>query len=505
MEGHEWSTFCIIGDDKKLEGKLIFRKTKEAFNIYTNDEGEVFLNPEKIDDVLCVDYLPRTDEEVKMDENTNKKLPSSTTSMVIPILNSSPGAVGTLYLDFDGEYVSGGYWGTINAAPSNFTPEQITQIWLNVAEDFRPLNINVTTERAMFDAAPVSQRTMCIQTPTRYFSPNSSGSAYIGYYGKANGNPCWSFDGIPIAIISHAHELGHTLGLHHDGGPGTAYYGGHANWAPTMGNGYQKSVLTWAVPDYPGANNGEDDVAVMALKAPRRADIVGDTTTTASPLVINGTGTGNVSDTMNFGDIGTRTDRDVFSFTTIGGAVTFLVRSENEGGLAGSKAPNLDIQIRLLDATGTEIVKVDSAGLPAVPVGISQNLTAGVYYLEVAGVGFATPFTGGYSDYGSLGRYYISGTVPSATATGVNDAENKYAINIFPNPSSGIFTINIPNMAANSQIEVINSLGQIAISSSEITSRNIHQNIDLSNYETGIYCVVVRSGSEVRQGKVILK
>jgi len=43
---------------------------------------------------------------------------------------------------------------------------------------------------------------------------------------------------------------------------------------------------------------------------------------------------------------------------------------------------------------------------------ISTNVTAGRYFLEITGVGNTTT-EGNYSDYGSLGQYYIMGTVAS--------------------------------------------------------------------------------------------
>jgi hypothetical protein len=57
------------------------------------------------------------------------------------------------------------------------------------------------------------------------------------------------------------------------------------------------------------------------------------------------------------------------------------------------------------------------AGLNA---SVSANVAAGTYYLSVDGTGAGDPATSGYSDYASLGSFFISGTVPvSGSAGGV--------------------------------------------------------------------------------------
>ena len=79
------------------------------------------------------------------------------------------------------------------------------------------------------------------------------------------------------------HEFGHTLALWHDGNDGVQpsdnvsgnYYPGHGtapyDWSPIMGGPYRpgaggdaRSILQWAKNDYPGANNSQDDLAVLA-------------------------------------------------------------------------------------------------------------------------------------------------------------------------------------------------------------------------------------------------
>src|SRR5690606_38341646 len=116
----------------------------------------------------------------------------------------------------------------------------------------------------------------------------------------------------------------------------------------------------------------------------------------------------------NAGVISKRTDVDVYRFKTNGGVVnlsvvvTPLVTSE------GISYPitNLDAKLELLNASGTLVTSSDpaSTGNPS----ISRTLAAGTYYLRIDGVGTGIPATNGYSDYGSIGRYTISGSIQNA-------------------------------------------------------------------------------------------
>lgn len=94
---------------------------------------------------------------------------TASTATAAPTLNSYPTATATLYLDFDGHDVTSSMWnyGTpFSCLPAVMTDAQITEAFNRVAEDFRPFNINVTTDLAKFLASPISQRIRVVVTPT---------------------------------------------------------------------------------------------------------------------------------------------------------------------------------------------------------------------------------------------------------------------------------------------------------------------------------------------------
>ena len=68
----------------------------------------------------------------------------------------------------------------------------------------------------------------------------------------------------------------------------------------------------------------------------------------------------------------------------------------------------LDIQLDLYNSAGSPVVSDNP--LADVTASISQTVPAGTYYLKVDGVGAGAVLGTGYSDYGSLGTYRITGT-----------------------------------------------------------------------------------------------
>jgi len=214
--------------------------------------------------------------------------------------------------------------------------------------------------------------------------------------------------------------VGHSLGLAHDGTASAGYYAGHGSgetsWAPLMGVGYYTNVTTWDKGEYYGTNNGSsganynkgpDDLAIITSYNGfgYRADDVGNTTASASPLTVNGT---NVSAS---GIITTTSDVDYYSFVTGAGQVTLNINPFTPG-------PNLDIKADLYDASGSLIATSNSAS--TLSASFSQTLAAGQYYLKIDGTGFGTPGANppsGYSDYASLGSYFVSGSIVDAGQT----------------------------------------------------------------------------------------
>jgi PKD repeat protein len=388
-----------------------------------------------VDDTDSLLYVDDATEETQVIEST-----APVTSAAAPYsyaqtfqLHSRPGSNRVIYLDFDGHITSNTAWNTnytsgqpINSAPFSLdgnsnsfnTQEQdaIQYIWQRVAEDFAPFDVDVTTQDpgddAIFRSASTDliYGTRAVISPTNFTGSNIGGIAYVGVFNYVGSTyqPAFVMTsglGNSEKNIAEAtsHEVGHNLGLNHDGktnadGTTTTYYAGHGDWAPIMGNSYYKSVTQWSKGEYSGANQLQDDLAVMQTYGiPLISDDHGNTNTAATVLSgININGSGLVT---------TRSDVDIFQFSTGEGNVTINLNPAARGA-------NLDIQAQISDAQGNVVATANPLGLPA---SFNQSLSAGVYYLTIDGVG-ANDLTTGYSDYASIGQYSITGTLAASNA-----------------------------------------------------------------------------------------
>ncbi|MFZ9850864.1 MAG: bluetail domain-containing putative surface protein [Vulcanococcus sp.] len=392
-------------------------------------------------------------------------------------LHSNPGASKTIYLDFNGHTTSGTSWnnstmGSSFDSPafntdgdaSSFSSNELITIqraWQRVAADFSCFDVNVTTQAPPNDWLIKSSSTDAnygIRVVITSFGPSSStagGIAYINSFNWNSDTPCFVYNtsllGVSEAI---SHEVGHSLGLSHDGTATASYYQGHGSgetgWAPIMGVGYYKSVTTWDNGTFTGSTNtgaaanynkGADDLAIITgLNGfTYQADLEGNSLASATALSI---AAGNVS---QFGTIETAADNDWFRFDLIesgslnltfnpyvyasyldgddlwGGSLTPWFSTVSDVSTSTSwveNGSNLDLSVALLNAGGMVLASSNPSGLAA-SLNVS-GLAAGTYYLRLDGVGFGDPTAltpTGYSDYASIGDYLISGTISGAGAT----------------------------------------------------------------------------------------
>jgi hypothetical protein len=216
--------------------------------------------------------------------------------------------------------------------------------------------------------------------------------------------PAWIFAnalGADPQLIADviSHEVGHTLGLHHDGQGTKPYYEGQGVWLPIMGSGW-RPLSQFSNGDYTGATNREGDFTVMAQNGtPLRVDDHSNDSTAAT-LVQSGQ--------PATGVIGDRADVD-----------WFVVDQECAGTLRVTAAPapagpNLDIRLRMQSEEGEPLADVDpparmeSGLLVGLAADWQGTVPAGRYLLAVEGVGHGDPPETGYSDYGSRGAFTLA-------------------------------------------------------------------------------------------------
>ncbi|QYM79529.1 immunoglobulin domain-containing protein [Horticoccus luteus] len=349
-----------------------------------------------------------------------------------PIRHSRPGAENVIYLNFSGYTVKGTAWNAelakaefdcvpydTDSDPTTFSASEqaaIVAIWQRVAEDYRPFDVDVTTERPAVFTSRTAHALITRNTDVEY-KPNpdsdtASGVAYVGVFGGADYqslSPAFIYWNLLIDVSAIAdtisHEVGHNLGLTHDGTATEEYYRGHGigetSWGPLMGAPNKSNVTQWSKGEYRGANNPQDDIAILTGNLGRRADDAGDNVAAASEMAAGGAGW------TAGGVIEANTDSDVFAFTADWPNVAITVSPDRPAGSA--TGGNLDVVAELLDASGTVVARADPANRTSAI--IVQDVAPGRYYVRVSATGTGNPWADsptGYTSYGSVGGYTIA-------------------------------------------------------------------------------------------------
>jgi hypothetical protein len=373
-----------------------------------------------------------------------------------PVFHSREGASNVLFLDFNGHVISGTAWNnnatyynisswdcrpfSIDGDETTFSAteqEVIRKIWERVAEDYAPFDVDVTTEQ------PASWNRYtghALITPTTDKNSNKcphygyGGIAYVNVFGYADYSYDWSGfpkekspawvtpmnNGDSYADTAEAisHELGHNLGLSHDGRPGGGdydYYWGHGtgntSWAPIMGAGYNKHVTQWSQGDYYDSNQTQDDLDIINGKLAYRSDDHGDSSGSATAISIT---SGIIASTT--GVVEQTTDVDVFSLSLTAGDLSIDI--DPYVCANGTRGGNLDVSAVLYDSGSALIVSNNPTSETYADIAATIP-SSGTYYLHITGVGTGDPLDSspsGYTAYGSLGQYYISGTISDSVS-----------------------------------------------------------------------------------------
>ncbi len=432
----ESDRFSMSWMDQQTRGLFELPSRNRAYEILLLADGSFVAREWLYTDVICARSSAdgkSADAGIPLPAATTDPSSSFSAAAPVPVFNSRASAVATIYLDFDGEVVSGTSWlggATINALPARMTTAQIEETWRRVASHFAPFDVNVTTDRSVYDKAPANRKTHCIITPTKDARPSAGGVAYLYSFTNPSSltKVCWTFvDQVPAdSAMVCSHEIGHTLGLDHHGKigappPEDEYYFGHGTgqtgWGPFMGAPYGKNLLQWSKGEYAGANNSaQDDLAMMTTPAriPYIADDHSNATATATPLT---------SGVPVQGRVEANTDSDFFRMVAGTGQQPLRVDLP-EGTM-------LDVKLEVFDDTGQLISTVNPADALAITT-VMNFPTPRTIYFRVLGTGKA-PVTGsGYSSYSSLGGFTLTAgsPVPGQVTNLAGMAETESAIRL---------------------------------------------------------------------------
>jgi hypothetical protein len=340
-------------------------------------------------------------------------------------LSSYPTASATIFIDFDGQTVVSPYWNSGNpiyCQPAALTTVQMTRVFNQVSEDFRPFNINITTDSAVYFAAPLNRRMRIIVTPTSSWYGSAGGVAYVGSFTWGLEVPGFVFSTLlnnNSKMVSEAvsHETGHTLGLYHQSEYNSScgfvreYFAGNGgsneqiSWAPIMGNSYSRNLTLWHNgPSSFGCNSLQNDLSIIGGPSNGfgfRTDDVGNTIASAATTIFN---------SNNFainGFVNNTSDVDMFKVTLSQpghlelNAIPYNISSN-------FASANIDMEVSLVNSNG-DIIRTYNPSTEVL-ASVDSNLLAGDYYLQVRNV--SNVYT---TNYGMLGNYSMTGSFTAAS------------------------------------------------------------------------------------------
>jgi len=354
---------------------------------------------------------------------------TSINAISLPKLSSLPSAQATIFFDFDGQTIVSASWNNgqpLVCAASGLNDTQITEVFNRVSEDYRPFNINITTDSTVFFAAPINRRIRIVVTPTSSWYTGVGGVSYTGSFTWGDNTPGFVFTDRLAYLPKYVgecctHESGHTLGLSHQSaysncvlvdtyntGVGT----GEISWAPVMGNSYYKNMTGWNNGPTPnGCTAAQDNLNIITTQngfTYRTDDHSDDPNTNPTLLTITN------QQFSSAGIITTNTDKDVFKVVLSSNgqyhldAIPYSVNATNLDGA------DLDIRLTLLNSSKQVLATYNPATL--LNATIDTSLNSGTYYIQLDGTGNANT-----SNYGSLGSYTISGNFTPNNAMPIRD------------------------------------------------------------------------------------
>ncbi len=140
--------------------------------------------------------------------------------------------------------------------------------------------------------------------------------------------------------------------------------------------------------------------------------------------------------------------------------------------------------------------------------GDSAEIFTDTYNHNKVNTGWFNYANGVWYPYDSVGARWSLAIIPlycSVITNVENNVDLSSAVTIFPNPSAGLFTLNLNfEKQANATITVRNVLGQILLTDQEQNVLNHTMTMDLGKYGKGNYFVTVRSENGIVTKRIVI-
>lgn len=382
-------------------------------------------------------------------------------------------------------------------------------------------NVNIVT----FDATlPSGVLGRC----TNYFSGCGSGTSMSWFvseldivfdptpgtgtwqYGPSNpGGSQYDFESVTVHELGHGHELGHVI-----------------NSSDLM----HYAIAAGQVKRSLNTDDLNGGLAVMNRNA-QAGGTCGDPLMT--PLAASSCSLGSLNAAMSSSSTGcvnqaiTLTDASSgtpssWSWSMPGGTPSSATTQNTSVTYAttGPKVVSLTVTSGTASSTTSQTITVNAPPSLSVTPTATTICTGQLVVLKATGAtSYAwTPGSGSAANFpvtpAATTTYSVVGTANSCssapttvvvtvtTCTGLEDLISHNELSVYPNPSTGIFTISSANNTGKLEITVLNMLGQTVKTESSKDSRLAV--IDLSTYSKGVYYVKVQMNDGTKLVKVIL-
>ena len=433
------TTNAVLMDDLVQGDRAIERLTPQLAALAEKSEMSVaeFADMVRVDDSIHVDgngnllfidpfFVDGDPGEGEETDDDGTQYRGGSSDGNIPLsqafnLHSRPGSNFTIYIDFDGHHSVNNAWGHNIVFPpfnrsgpagvfSNAELQEIIDHWRHMAEDFAPFDVNVTTEEPPIDdlrrtgGGDTRWGIRDVHTQaTSGFGDGIGGVAFLNSFTWRTDTPCFSFNkGSISGSATGSHEVGHALGLSHDGLGSSEYHPGTSvqgwTWGPIMGAPFGAEVIQWSNGDYPNSTRTQNDTNIISSSSNGTTLIPDDHGnailggTIVSPNDCPTPGQIQVCGLITFRD-----DKDAFTFWSDGGAFSVDGYPTDQTVSVG----NMDVKLELFDPSGVKLVGSNPSRDKTSR--IARTLSPGWHTILVDG----GPQGNQYSDYGSRGHYTL--------------------------------------------------------------------------------------------------